>query len=126
MKMDEFINKYCKEILQEASKKRKLLEDSQLTFDDKIEKDGELVRVIYAEDGTDIDIEDIFAFKDAAAFSKRYPGEAALKARNRYLDMFTILMGKDLLDQYQRQIEAERARLAHLKDISGDALTCGY
>jgi hypothetical protein len=112
MMIDEFVREYCKDIVSE-SKKKKIVDELDLTYDELIEEDGESIAVIW-DNGNAIDIQDIFLL-DECDFEKAYPG--SLEAYRNYRSNFIILNGMEVFVYYRRMIENSREEIEEYKSL---------
>lgn len=111
MKLNEFIELYCKDIIINKKKQADLLDDDDFPYDDIIyDEDENPVKVVYSPAG-DIPINDILGL-DRSEFAKAYPSHGYLFAYDRYVDSIIILEGEEallrirnMMTEQQREIE---------------------
>ena len=121
MKLKEFQDKYCQDILTSARKREDLLPEIDFTFDKYlIEEDGEAVKAIEVGDYL-IPIRDILSLSERD-FVLMYPDNECIEARNLYLENFIIIEGEEVLEIVRRQFlksmnEIEKYSTMKLEDM---------
>lgn len=116
MKMQEFVAKYCQDILDDYKNHTGDFSDVQ-DYDAIIEdEDGNHIKVIYI-DGEPVDIEDMFSMddEDFQGYHKNLP--SAMEVRKKYLSRFKILLGVDVLLATLNDMKAEIAKTMRYSEL---------
>jgi len=121
MKLKEFIEKYCADIMAEAAKQKALVPEIEFTYDTIIkDEEGYPVKVIEVE-GFYVDITDILSLSEND-FVQKYPQEAAIEAYRRYLENFIIIEGEEVLEMVRRRVASSQDKIAAYKDLNLEEL----
>lgn len=110
MRIREFIDKYCMDIVSESKQRESLLDSEDFTYDAIIQDaDGTDVKIIYAGD-EEIPIAEILSL-DKKDFVKLYPSFQAQEAYDNYIDSIIVLEGEEALAHIRNEMIRERARI---------------
>lgn len=110
MNIQTYAKIHCRDILQKAEARKSFTDLANFPYDEIVESDdGVPVRVVNTQSGN-IPIEDILGMP-RDEFAKQYPSEEQLDAYDRYISMFTIIEGADVLNQVRNAIAREQERL---------------
>jgi hypothetical protein len=122
VKIGEFIDTYCKDIVEKAKKVKEVLDDLDFSYDAVVEgQDGEKIKVIYAEDQTEIPIQDILSLSDLD-FRRTYHGTSSYEAYKSYLSNFIILEGEEVLNQIRNEIQRSREKIERYSALDVDSM----
>lgn len=117
MTLNEYVNKYMGDILE----KRDALydgNDSIFSYDAiDFNEAGNSVKVIYDSEGRIIELDDILHLH-ISDFRKKYNFKSSMQAFERYLSVYNIITGEDIILSYQRDIMKSKERLKRLSKIN--------
>ena len=111
MKIFQFIDKYCQDLVEESKKKKSLIDLSEFPhdgFDEDIE--GNTVPVVNI-DGTLVPVSDFFTM-DKADFVNVWKLDSAADTYDSYMSVLEVLEGEDAVNRIRNSILAEQQRLA--------------
>lgn len=110
MRIFQFIDEYCKDLVEEHNQQKKFIDLSEYIHDDVIsDADGNLVPVIYI-DGNPVPIKDILSMhKDDFIHAYNYPSSALMY--DSYLQNFEIFEGKEVLSMVRDKIKSTIEKL---------------
>ena len=120
MKIFEFIDKYCSDIVREWHNRKKLIDLQDYPYDEIVEDSkGVSVPVVYI-DGVPVPIMEFFttARED---FVKLYKMPSAEEAYDNYIRNFEILEGEEALSKVRMAMQAESERLHQSLSMSVNA-----
>lgn len=121
MRISEFIQKYCKDIM-DLYEKYKNSDIIAKDYDEIItDDDGNQIKVVWC-DGIPIDIEDFFSI-DEEEYNNRYPTPNALKVREQYLKQFKIVEGFEAFYEELTAIQNEKAKLENDVQLYGEVVS---
>lgn len=121
MRISEFIQKYCKDIM-DLYEKYKNSDIIAKDYDEIItDDDGNQIKVVWC-DGVPIDIEDFFSI-DEEEYTHRYPTPNALKVREQYLKQFKIVEGFEAFYEELTAIQSEKAKLENDVQLYGEVVS---
>lgn len=110
MKILEFAQKFCADLLDRFNKQKDLDLFAGYPYDEIIYDDDETpVRVVNTQSGQ-IPIADIIGMP-RDDFAKVYPDEESLTAYDKYMSMFIFLEGEEAVNQVRNAIALEARRL---------------
>lgn len=112
MRIFEFIDKYCKDLIASAREKASLVDLSEFPHDG-FEKDieGKNIPVVYVDD-TYIPVSD-FITLDKNDFVATHKTPSAAEAFDNYISALEIIEGEEVIAHIRNQIAAERASIEH-------------
>ena len=117
MRLSEYINRYMSDVLE---KRDALYDGNDSIFSyDAIDNNeaGNSVKVIYDSEGRIIELDDILHLH-VSDFTKKYNFKSSLQAFEKYLSVYKIITGEDIILSYQRDIARSRERLKRLSSIN--------
>lgn len=118
MKIYEFIDKFCPDIVKAAHDRRKLIDFQDYPYDEIIEDSkGVAVPVVYI-DGVAVPVMEFFT-TSREDFVKLYKMQSAGEAYDNYIRNFEILEGEEALSKVRMAMQAESERLQ--RSLSMDA-----
>lgn len=119
MRIYEFIDKYCKDLVDESKERKSLIDLAEFPHDDTIiDVEGNTIPVVII-DGESVPVADFLTmFKDDFLHVWKLPG--AEVAYDNYIGALEVLEGEEALSRIRNSILAERAKLEH--DVS--LVTC--
>ena len=122
MKIGQFTDMYCQDILQEASKKQSLLGiDDELPCDEVVIDDsGNKMKVVYSETRR-IPVLDIIDL-DRSEFAKIYPTASDLETYDNYINSIVILEGEEALECIRHSVRNELQRIREFSETNGDSI----
>lgn len=110
MRIREFIDKYCMDIVKESKQRQSLLDSDDFSYDNIIEdSDGSLIKIVYAG-AEEIPIADILTL-DKKDFIKIHPSIDASETYDNYVDSIIMLEGEEALSHIRNEMMRERARI---------------
>lgn len=110
MKIPEFVNLYCADLVRKHRDQKNLCEAYGFPYDDTIEDiDGNPVRVVYGGD-IEIPIQDILGM-NREEFVKAYPHTLCHETYDRYLEHIIIIEGEEVLNIIRNSLTEEKKRL---------------
>lgn len=110
MNIQTYAKLHCRDILERAEARKSFDELANFPYDEIIEADdGALVRVVNTQSGN-VPIADILGMQ-RDEFAKYYPTEEQLDAYDKYVAMFTIIEGPEVLNQVRNAIAREQERM---------------
>lgn len=110
MKIREFTDKYCMDILKESKQRKSLLDTGDFGYDNIVEDvDGTPVKIVYAGI-EEIPIADILSL-GKADFMKIHPSIDASEVYDNYIDSIIVLEGEEALSHIRNEMMRERARI---------------
>lgn len=116
MRMREFIDKYCMDIVSDVKQRKSLLDSDDITYDAIIEEpDGSLVKIVYGGD-EEIPVIDILTL-DRQGFMKIHPSIAAVEAYDNYIASIVILEGEEALEHIRNEMLREQEAINAYKDL---------
>lgn len=111
MKIFEFIDKFCQDLVQAQKERAALIDLSEFPHDGFIhDVSGAKVPCILI-DGESVPVNDIFSM-DVEDFVKAWKLPSARKEYTNYMSLVTVLEGEDVINRVRNQMEAEKARLS--------------
>lgn len=114
MRIFEFIDKYCSDLVEAHKRKAKLVDLAEFPHDYTVtDVEGNVIPVINI-DGVDVPIHDVFTL-DRQDFIAIYKLPTAAEAYDNYVGNLEILEGEEALSRIRNQILAARENLA--KDV---------
>lgn len=102
MKIPEFIEKYCSDILEQKRIRSTLIDYEGFPYDDIIMEDDKAVQVLYCDDRT-IPLADIL-FLSRVDFIKTYPTFNCRSLYDNYINSLDIVDGADAVLQYRTAV----------------------
>ena len=116
MRIREFIDKYCMDIVKEAEQRKSLMDTDDLSYDNIIEEpDGSLIKIVYAGE-EEIPVLDIITL-DKKDFLKIHPSFAASRTYDQYIESIVILEGEEALEHMRNQMLREQERIANYRAL---------
>lgn len=110
MRIREFIDKYCMDIVSESKQRDSLLDSDDFTYDAIVQDpDGTDVKIVYAGD-EEIPISEILSL-DRQDFIKIYPSFQAQEVYDNYIDSIIVLEGEEALAHIRNEMLRERTRI---------------
>lgn len=110
MRIFQFIEDYCKDLVEKHKIKSELVDLSAFPHDGVVtDIEGKEIPVVYV-DGESIPVVDFFTM-DKKDFLHTWKLPSAEIAFDRYLSAVEILEGSDAINRVRNAMEAERARL---------------
>ena len=121
MNIREFIEKYCKDIVENITVMDLIMEDCNFPFEEFAEVDGKVTKVIYDANGVALPIRDILCFGEED-FKKIYSSAESQKAYDNYVANVQFIEGDELLERYTNLVKKESTKAASYKEmfLSGD------
>ncbi len=113
MLLNEFIEKYCDDIMKKAQFKK--LHPNDIFKFDSVTDEGE--RIIYDGEGREIPIEEILQLP-FSEFVSRFPFQSSADAFKNYVSAYTNTVGEDVLLQLANDAKRVREQLATYRDKS--------
>lgn len=111
MRIFEFIDKYCKDLVDEYKKKQQLIDLSEFPHDGVItDIEGKQIPVVFV-DNESIPVSDFFTL-DKLDFLHTWKTPSAEEAYNNYVSAVEILEGEEALSRVRNAILVEKERLA--------------
>lgn len=111
MRIREFIDKYCMDILQESKQRKSLLDSDDFSYDNIVEDaDGTPIKIVYAG-AEEIPISDILSLSKID-FMKIHPSIDASEVYDNYIDSIVMLEGEEALSHIRNEMLRERNRIA--------------
>lgn len=116
MLIHEFIVEYCQDIVETyTATHAKLLDSSDLPYDDEIEDDsGELMKVVYCGEKA-IPINDILSMSKSD-FARVYPDFECRDLYDKYIESLIMLEGEDALNHIRSVLDQERQRIKEFSE----------
>jgi uncharacterized protein YqkB len=110
LRIFEFIDKYCKDLVEDAKKKAALIDLSEFPHDG-IESDieGNQIPVVYV-DSIGVPVSD-FLTLDKVDFISTHKLPSAAEAYDNYVSALEIIEGEDVINHIRKSMEQERAAL---------------
>lgn len=106
MKLGEFVDKYCEDIVLKAQTKSIFVGDDELPYDDIIEDvSGSKTKIVYSAN-KEIPIWDILG-SNRDEFAKMYPSPDDLETYDRYCNSVILLEGEEALNELRNRVLAE-------------------
>ena len=117
MKIFEFIDKYCSDLVKESEVKKDMVDLSEFMHDDIIEdiETGAMIPVVYV-DSLPIPVMD-FIVMDLKDFLYPHNTPTAEETYKAYMENLNILEGEEALYEIREQILAERKRIQEDVDL---------
>jgi len=116
MKLKEFMQKYCGDIIESSKARKNVIPEMDFTYDDYMfDEDGEPLKAIDVY-GTLIPIRDILSLSERD-FIGLYPDENALDAYRLYLENFIIVEGEEVLEMVRRQFSKSMSDIEKYSSI---------
>lgn len=110
MKMPEFIQTYCKDLLANHVNNSKLVEWNTLPHSDVIEdEDGKPTAVVYI-DSEPVPVKDFFEY-NKTDFTSIHNTPSAGEMYDNYLSSFEILEGDGAVDYYRKRVKQDAERI---------------
>ena len=110
MRIFQFIEEYCKDLVQDAKVKRALLDLSEFPHDGFAEDvEGNKVPVVYV-DGESVPISDFFSL-DKADFCHVWKLPSAEETYDSYMSLVVVLEGEEAINRVRNAILEEKKRL---------------
>lgn len=115
MRIDEFAQTYCQDLLELYKDKKSILDDYDLPYDDIIDDDeGTPIKVVYV--GTKaIPITDIVSCT-RDDFAQLYPDFESRELYDRYIDQLTIFEGEEAVMHIRNTMKREQERVKAFGD----------
>lgn len=111
MRIFEFIDKYCQDLVVSAKQARDLIDLSEFAHDAIVsDAEGNKIPVVCI-DGHDIPVSD-FLTMDKADFTNVWRSQNCAEAYDNYISALEILEGEEALSRIRKAILAERERLS--------------
>lgn len=105
-----FIDKYCKDLVEENAKNKQLFDLSEF-YNDGFVTDAEGNQVpIVVVNGVDIPVMDFLSL-DKSEFCKAYPLQDAEEAFTNYISNLEIIEGEEAVSKIRMAMKAEKERL---------------
>ena len=119
MKIFQFIEKYCQDLITEARQKKQLVDLSEFPHDG-VETDieGNRIPVVYV-DGESVPVSDFFTI-DKNDFVNTWKLKSAAEMYSNYISALEILEGEEAVNRIRNAILCEKERLA--QDV--ELVTC--
>lgn len=116
MRIYEFMDKYCQDLITEHHEKKDLIDLAQFPHDGfDTDDEGSKIAVVYSG-GHNIPVQDFFTLRRDDFLSVWKHAEAA-ETFDNYVAGLEILEGIDVINKIRNQILAERKRLNHDVDM---------
>ena len=117
MKIFEFIDKYCSDLVKESEVKKDMVDLSEFMHDDIIEdiETGAMIPIVYV-DALPIPVMD-FIVMDLKDFLYLHNTPTAEETYKAYMENLNILEGEEALYEIREQILAERKRIQEDVDL---------
>lgn len=126
MLIKQFIDEYCQDIVAKSNKIKEVLDELDFTYDDIVtSNDGETIKVIYADDTTEIAVHDILTLGDTD-FRRIYKSTAAYNAYKAYLSNFIILEGEEVLNQIRNEIKRSREQVERYASLDIESMISAF
>ncbi len=110
MKLMEFVDKYCSDLVEHYQEKNKALELDDLPYDDIIEDDtGEKIKVVYAGQKA-IPVMDIIS-STREDFAVLYPDFESRELYDRYIEQLVFWDGEEAVRHIQLMMRREQERV---------------
>lgn len=104
MKILEFVEKYCADIVQNFKDSSNLIDWTILPYDEKLEIDGKMTPVVYI-DSQPVQVQDFVAM-EKSEFTREHPTPSAGEAFDNYIDGLEIIEGPEFLTYLQNKMRA--------------------
>ncbi len=112
MKIFQFIDEYCSDLVDSSKLKKSLLDLSEFPHDGFIEDiDGNKIPVVFI-DGESVPISDILTM-DKKDFTKVWTQTNAASTYDSYIDLLEVLEGEDAINRIRNSMLASKERLEH-------------
>ena len=110
MRIHEFMDKYCQDLIEKSRERSKLVDLETLPHDG-IEYDieGNAVPVVYVDNMT-IPVHD-FVTEDRSDFIKLHVTPSAGEAFDNYISALEIIEGVDVINKLRKAMEAEKENI---------------
>ena len=119
MKIFQFIEEYCQDLVKAAREKKALIDLTEFPHDGvEFDIEGNKIPVVYV-DGESIPVSDFFTM-DKTDFLNTWKLKSAEEMYNNYISALEILEGEDAVNRIRNAILCEKERLA--KDV--ELITC--
>lgn len=110
MRIFQFIEEYCKDLVEEHKRKKQLIDLSDFPHDGiSVDVEGNEIPVVYI-DGENVPVSDFFTM-DKSDFLYTWKLPSAEEMFDNYLAAVEILEGEDVINRVRNAIDAERVRL---------------
>lgn len=117
MKIGEFVDKYCQDIVKKSLEIQSVFNDDGLPYDDIVEDEsGSPMKVVYSAN-RQIPVRDILEL-DRTEFAKVYKGVDDLETYDRYCDSIILLEGEEALTEIRNNVRKEMDRIRSFADSS--------
>ena len=111
MRIFEFIDKYCQDLVEANNASRQLVDLSEFPHDDVItDLEGKKIPIVIAE-GHEIPINDFFT-STRDDFMRMWQFPSAGQVYDNYNEALEILEGEDVIDHVRKVMAQERERLS--------------
>lgn len=125
MKIPEFIQIYCKDIIDDVSANGDFIASDDYSYDEYVEDEfGKLEKAIFVGENP-ILVKDIL-FLCEKDFIHKYSKQDELNARNNYLKSFIILYGEDVLKKTRLRVEEFKRNAKTVENLSASDLLEGW
>jgi hypothetical protein len=116
MLVQEFIDKYCQDIVQMVERVGDPLASSEFSFDSWVEmEDGRREKVVYSAT-SEILVRDIVELTKED-FVRKYTSKEDLDTYERYLSSFVILYGEEVITRARMEVERAKQNLERAKNF---------
>lgn len=122
MKLGQFIDTYCQDILEESNQRKSYLgADDGLPYDDIVQDEsGRPMKVVYSATRR-IPIADILD-SDRSEFAKVYSTPSDLETYDNYLNSIILMEGEEALEVIRKSVRNEMARIREFAKENGGSL----
>lgn len=110
MRILSFIDTYCKDLVEENKRARKLFDFSEFPNDGTItDSEGNVIPIVVIN-GVDVPVSDFLSL-DKSEFLKAYPLQEAEEVYTRYISALEFYEGEEAISRIRNAMKAERERL---------------
>lgn len=115
MKIGEFVDKYCQDIVQKSQEIDAVMADDGLPYDEIVEDEsGSKMKVVYSANRR-IPIRDIIEM-ERKDFAKIYSSPDDLETYDRYCESIILLEGEEALQEIRNNVKREMERVKSFAD----------
>ncbi len=111
MKIFQFIEEYCQDLVKKAKEKASLIDLSEFPHDGFLEDiTGARIPVIYV-DGESVPVSDLFSM-DKRDFVNTWKLPSSAQEYDNYMGLMLVLEGEDVINRIRNLVNAEKKRLS--------------
>ena len=111
MRIFQFIEEYCKDLVEKSKQKKSLLDLSEFPHDGFIDDvEGNKIPVVYI-DGESVPVSDFFTM-DKRDFCHTWKLQSASETYDAYMSVLEISEGEEVVNRIRNAILAEKEKLA--------------